>query len=143
MEDRQIFLDILRSLEFDTIDPQMLRAELSNQGYGYTKTALTMLVHFAPMLLKLGKVCDGPTNSRGRGIVAGCGRSGSMVWGLTVRTLGRLRNFCQRILHCNNSLQEEGKGVRTTIYVDDATMVLWAKQVMAGYADPGPQPHGL
>ena len=54
MEDRQIFLDILRSLQFDTmqglwgfvkfydtIDPAILRAELSNQGCGYTKTALT------------------------------------------------------------------------------------------------------
>ena len=51
MEDRQIFLDILRSLEFDTmqglwdfvkfydsIDPAVLREELSTQGYGYTKT---------------------------------------------------------------------------------------------------------
>ena len=49
MKDRQIFLDILRSLQFDTmqglwgfvkfydtIGPAILRAELSNQGYGYT-----------------------------------------------------------------------------------------------------------
>ena len=65
MEDRQIFLDILRSLEFDsmqglwdfvkfygTIDPAVLREELGTQGYGYTQTTLTMLVRFAPMLLK-------------------------------------------------------------------------------------------
>ena len=113
MEDHQNPLDILRSLQFDTvqglwgfvkfsdtIDPATLRAELSNQGYGYTKTALTMLAHFAPMLLKLDKVYDGPTNSRGCGIVAGCGRSGSMARGFTVRTLGKLRIFCEKILHC-------------------------------------------
>ena len=59
-----------------------------------------------------------------------------MARGLTVRTLGRLRTFCQRILHCNNSLQEEGKGVSTAIYVDEATMVLWAKQAMVDAAEP-------
>ena len=82
MEDRQIFIDILRGLEFDTrqrlwdfvkfyhtIDPAVLREELSIQGYGFTKIALTMLVRFAPMLLRLGNVYKGPTNSRGRGIV--------------------------------------------------------------------------
>ena len=93
---------------YDTIDPAVLCEELSNQGYGYTKTALTMLVHFAPMLLKLGNVFEGPTNSRGRGIVAGCGRSGSMARGLTVRTLGKLRAFCQKLLGANNySLKTE------------------------------------
>ena len=94
----------------DTIDPAVLREELSTQGYGYTKTALAMLVHFTPMLLKRGQVFDGPTNSRGRGIVAGCGRSGSMARGLTVRTLGKLRTFCEKLLGVNNSLQEDGKG---------------------------------
>ena len=69
MEDMQIFLDILRSLNFDTLqglwgfvkfydsnDPAVLREELITQGYGFTTIALTMLVHFAPMLLKLGNV---------------------------------------------------------------------------------------
>lgn len=50
MEDRRIFLDILRSLNFDTmqglwgfvkfydsIDPAVLREELSIQGYGFMK----------------------------------------------------------------------------------------------------------
>ena len=141
MEDRQIFIDILRCLEFDTlqglwdfvrfydtIDPAVLREELSIQGYGFTNIALTMLVHFAPMLLKLGKVYKGPTSSRGRGIVDGCGRSGSMAGGLTVRTLGRLRSFCQKLLGVNDTLLAEGKaGVKTGIFVDDATMILWAK----------------
>ena len=67
MEDRHIFIDLLRSLEFDTlqglwdffkfhdtIDPAVLREELSSQGHGFIKIALTMLVHFAPMLLQLG-----------------------------------------------------------------------------------------
>ena len=62
IEDRQIFIDILRGLEFDTlqglwdfakyydtIDPAVLREDLSIQGCGFTKIALTMLVHFAPM----------------------------------------------------------------------------------------------
>ena len=50
MEDRQISLDILRALGFDTlqalwgfikfydtIDPQVLFTELGTQGYGHTK----------------------------------------------------------------------------------------------------------
>ena len=95
---RQIFIDILRALGsdilqglwgfikfYDSIDPQILLTELSTQGYGYTKLALTMLVHFAPMLLKFGKAVEGPTASRGCGTVAGCGRSGSMARGLTAR----------------------------------------------------------
>ena len=141
MEDLQICIDLLRSLEFDTlqalwgfvqfydtIDLAVLREELSIQGYGFTKIALTMLVHFAPMLLKLGKVYKGPTKSRGRGIVAGRGRSGSMARGLTVRTLGRLRTFCQKLVGINDTLLAEGKaGVKTEIFVDDATMILWAK----------------
>ena len=86
-----MFMDILRALKFDTlqelwgfvkfygsIDPQMLQAELSNRGYGHTNTALTMLARFAPMLLTLGKVYDGPTNPRDCGIVAGCVRPGSV-----------------------------------------------------------------
>ena len=61
MEDRQILIDILQALGFDTlqdlwgcikfydsIDPQMLFTGLGNQEYGHTKTALTMLVHLAP-----------------------------------------------------------------------------------------------
>ena len=68
-----MFIDILRSLNFDTlqglwgfvkfydsIDPAVLKEELSIQGYGFTRIALTMLVHFAPMLFKLGKVYKGP-----------------------------------------------------------------------------------
>ena len=71
----------------------MLFVELGAQDCRRTKTALTLLVHFAPMLLKLGKAYEGPTASRGCGIVAGCGRSGSMAGGLTARSLAKLRNF--------------------------------------------------
>ena len=39
----------------------MLFTELGNQEYGHTRTALAMLVHFAPMLLKLGSAYGGPT----------------------------------------------------------------------------------
>ena len=43
---------LLDFIEFyDSINPAVLREELSTQGYGYTKTALTMLSRFAPMLL--------------------------------------------------------------------------------------------
>ena len=82
----------------------MLFTELSTQGYGHTKLALTMLVHFAPMLLKLGKAVEGPTDSRGCGIVAGCGRSGSMAHGLTARSLAKLRSYVAGVLGCNSSV---------------------------------------
>ena len=61
MEDRQIFLDMLRSLEFDTMQGlwdfventiqltlQSFAKNLARKRMGYTNTALTMLVHFAP-----------------------------------------------------------------------------------------------
>ena len=111
MEDRQIFIDILRGLEFDTlqglwdfvkfydtIDPAVLREELSIQGYGFTKTALTMLVHFAPMLLKLGKVYKVPTKSRGRGIVAGFNFSGRYGRSGTCWYTGRHFSLCFHLL---------------------------------------------
>ena len=51
-----------------------------------------------------------------------------MTRGLTVRTLGQLRTFCSKLLGVNDALLAEGgTGVTTEIYVDDATMVLWAK----------------
>ena len=150
MEDRQVFLDILRALGFDTlqsllefikfydtIDPQVLFTELSTQGYGHTKLALTMLVHFAPTLLKLGKAVEGPTDSRGCGIVAGCGRSVIMARGPTARNLAKLRSLATGVLGCNNPLigdnatastTGEGKGVEAEIYVDVATMIMWAKK---------------
>ena len=74
MEDWQIFPDILRSLNFDTlqglwgfvkfiydsIDPAVMREELSTQGYGFTKIALTMLVHFAPCSSSSAMFTRGP-----------------------------------------------------------------------------------
>ena len=51
-----------------------------------------------------------------------------MARGLATRTLGRLRSFCQKLLGVNDTLLAEGKaGVKTEIFVDDATMILWAK----------------
>ena len=51
-----------------------------------------------------------------------------MAIGLTVRTLGKLRTFCSKLLGFNDALLDEGGvGVKTEIYVDDATMVLLAK----------------
>ena len=92
MESRQMFLDMLRALEYDTmvglwdfvkfydtLDPHILLGRLRHLNYGATKTALTMLVHYTPRLLKLGFACGGPTESMGRSIVAGCGRSGSLA----------------------------------------------------------------
>lgn len=55
-----------------------------------------------------------------------------MARGLTVRTLGKLRTFCEKLLGVNNSLLENGKGMKTEIYIDAATMVLWAKSTLAG-----------
>ena len=54
-----------------------------------------------------------------------------MTRGLTVRTFGKLRTFCTRLLGVNNALLEDGRGVKTEIYVDDATMALWAKSALA------------
>ena len=95
MEDRHIFLDLLRALGVDTlqglwgfikfyetIDTQVLFTELDTRRYGHTKLAVTMLVHCAPMFLKLGKAVEGPIDFRGCGIVVGCDRSGSMARGL-------------------------------------------------------------
>ena len=92
MESRQVFLDILKALKYDTmeglwdfvkfydtLDPYVLLRQLRHLQYGATKTALTMLVHFAPMLLKLGVAYGEMTDSRGIGIVAGCGRSGNLA----------------------------------------------------------------
>ena len=47
-----------------------------------------------------------------------------MTRGVTVRTLDKLRAFCQKLLGVNNSLLEDGK--------DDAAMVLWAKSALGG-----------
>ena len=55
-----------------------------------------------------------------------------MARGLTVRTLSKLRAFCQKLLGVNNSFLDVGKEAKTEIYVDDATMVLWAKSALAG-----------
>lgn len=63
-----------------------------------------MLVRFASLPLKLGKAVEGPTDSRGCGIVAGCGRSGSMARGLVGKSLPKLRSFVRDILGRNNSL---------------------------------------
>lgn len=35
------------------------------------------------------------------------------------------------------SLIEDGRGAKTEIYVDDATMVLWAKSALGGADGPG------
>ena len=109
MEARQIFLDILRALRYDaleglwdfvkfydTLDPCVLLEQLRRLEYGATKTALIFLIHFAPMLLKLGPAYGGPTESRGIGIVAGCGRSGGVAKGYSHLALDSLRSYIKR-----------------------------------------------
>ena len=104
MEDRQIFLDLLWALGvdtlqglwdfikfYDTIDPRSCSPNLVRTGTATRSSPSPMLVHFAPMLLKPGKAAEGPTESRSCGIVAGCGRSGSMARGLPARSLAKLR----------------------------------------------------
>ena len=58
-----------------------------------------MLVHFAPMLLKLGSAYGGPTESRGIGIVAGCGRAGNLAKSYSHTALDYLRLWFKTAPH--------------------------------------------
>ena len=60
---------------YDTIHYDVLLQECSNNSYGKRKTAMSMLIHAAPRLLKMGKTVGEMIRSVGRGIVAGCTRS--------------------------------------------------------------------
>ena len=108
-----------------------------------------MLVHFAPMLLKLGVAYGDPTESRGIGIVAGCGRSGNLAKSYSHTALDYLRSWFKRVLHGDNGIEEEdssmpsplgpptplgiakgprpvaaNRGLKTQTFVDDTTMIM-------------------
>ena len=139
------------------MDPAVLREELSTQGYGYTKTALTMLVHFVPMLLKLGQVFEGPTNSWGCGIVAGFGRSGGAAKAYSHYALDQVRTWVKKIMRCDNSVDTStpvpagppvalappsepapvgpNERLKAETFVDDTTMILWANHKLNGLSD--------
>ena len=120
METRQILLDMLKALEYDTmeglwdfvkfydtLDPYVLLGRLRHLEYGRTKTALTMLVHYAPRLLKLGLAYSQPTESMGRSIVAGCGRSGNLAKSYSHTALDNLRTWFKEIIGGDNCIEGE------------------------------------
>ena len=92
---------------YDTLDPHILLKQLSKLEYGATKTALTLLVHCAPMLPKLGVAYGGLTESRGIGIVAGCGRSSNVAKSYSHTALDHLRAWFKRVLHGDNGIEED------------------------------------
>lgn len=65
-----------------------------------------MIVHIAPMLLKSGGCVEGPTDYRGCGIVAACGRPGSIARSITRRPLTKLGRFVKDVLGCNNPITD-------------------------------------
>ena len=69
----------------------VLAKECEANGYGKRKTAISMMVHAAPRILKMGKAVGVMICSMGRGIVAGCKRSQSMAKCYTNRFVKGLR----------------------------------------------------
>ena len=170
METRQILLDMLKALDYDTVeglwdfvkfydtlDPYVLLGRLRHLEYGSTKTALTMMVHYAPRLLKLGQAYSQPTESMGRSIVAGCGRSGNLAKAYSHTALDNLRTWFKEILGGDNCIEGEPTdgdapsagtqfignavnpspvgpncGLKSGTFVDDTTMLMWAKEAIEG-----------
>ena len=64
---------------YDTMQYDVLGDECEANGYGKRKTAIAMMVHAAPRILKMGKSVGTMICSMGRGIVAGCKRSQSLA----------------------------------------------------------------
>ena len=98
---------------YDTLDPYVLLRQLRHLNYGATKTAITMLVHFAPMLLKLGLAYGGPTESRGKGIVAGCGRSNNLAKSYSYSALDHLRSWFKKAIGGDNSIAGDATDTNT------------------------------
>ena len=108
------------------------------------------------MLLKLGVAYGGPTESRGIGIVAGCGRSGNLANSYSHTALDHLRAWFKKVLHGDNGIEEDEErptpvgpptqlgtahvvrpvapncGLKTQTFVDDTTMIMWAKTKIEG-----------
>ena len=76
---------------YSTVRYDVFRGECEQNGYGKRKTVLSTLVLVAPRKLKMGKAVSANTRSVGRGIVAGCKRSQSMVKAYTNRAVDKLR----------------------------------------------------
>lgn len=109
------------------------------------------------MLLTLGPAYGEPTESRGNGIAAGCGRPGGAAKAYSRSALDYLRIWIKDWLKCDNSVDTstpspEGPpvplapssgptpagphcGLKTETFVHDTTMILWAKHKLNGPSD--------
>ena len=76
---------------YDTMRYDVFAEECEANKYGKRKTAITMMVHAAPRMLKMGKAVGVMICSMGRGIVAGCKRSQSIAKCYTTRFVQGLR----------------------------------------------------
>ena len=123
---------------YDTIQYDVLANECKFNNYGRKKTAMSMMVHAAPRMLKMGKAVGKPIQSMGRGIVAGCKRSQSLAKCYTNRFVEGLRfSFhaslpkpARRGTHKENAAAElrsrKHAGLRVFQHVDDLTQIMWA-----------------
>ena len=125
---------------YDTIHYDVLLQECSNNQYGKRKTAMSMLIHAAPRLLKMNKTVGEMVRSVGRGIVARCKGSQSMAKAYTNRHVDMLRRSfivslplqipkgCTVKQEAAIRLNHKFIGnMRVFQHVDDLTQVMWAK----------------
>ena len=104
-----------------------------------------------PGLLKLGQAFGGPTESMGRSIVAGCGRSNNLAKAYSHTALSSLRSWFRTVLGGDNCVEGEATdlaapsanevfqgtttahnqdrlkpntGLKTGTFVDDTTMIM-------------------
>ena len=109
------------------------------------------------MLLKLGFAYGGPTESRGKGIVAGCGRSNNLAKCYSHTALEYLRSCFKKEVGGDNAVEGDAtdtaapsatdlfignatgrrpvtpnSGLKSGTFVDDTTMIVWAKEKIEG-----------
>lgn len=113
---------------YDYMNYKTLAAECTALGYGAVKTVMTLIMHAAPRVMKIGRAFVSATASQGQGIVAGC-----------IRSLPLARIYTQRAVDKVRALFPEGGtspsvehpgfnwfGSRIYQHVDDLTQVIWA-----------------
>ena len=109
------------------------------------------------MLLKLGSAYGGPTESRGIGFFAGCGRAGNLAKSYSHSALEYLRLWFKADIGGDNSIEvtatdakassatalfvgnasQRGPllpnaGLKSGTFVDDTSMIMWAKNKIEG-----------
>ena len=103
------------------------------------------------MLLKLGSAYGGPTESRGTGIVAGCGRGNNLAKSYSHSALDYIRSWFKTDIGGDNAIEGDAtdakapsaaatfignathrdpvlpkSGLKSGTFVDDASMIMWA-----------------